>query len=225
MRLSPLLIIAVLILYTAEANPTQGAPETTGATTTVQTATDDAEETDQDETNGSEAGTGTEASPSELAIFGVGMIAIVTSLLAGVATGFLFGLPKTLEQPEAKGLLQSNSNLDKVSDWLTTILIGLGLVQLGEIAKGVDNLADTIAPGLGGGAGAETVAAGLLIYSAVDGFLIGYLWARIVVSFGLNEAARDLARQVQTQEITPPSVPPSKPELKPAAAPSAGGAT
>ena len=46
-----------------------------------------------------------------------------------------------------------------------------------------------MAPVLGEDEGAESFGVGLLIYSAVDGFLLGYLWARTVVSRLFSEAA------------------------------------
>lgn len=154
---------------------------------------------------------------SEWSVLAVGLATIAAALIAGATIGFLFGLPKALDQAEAHGLLKQNTNLDKVSDWLTTILIGLGLVQLGAVASGVSNLSESIAPGLGDGPGAETVAVALLVYSAVDGFLIGYLWTRIGVTIRLNEVAQILQRSAEVadaaaRETTPPApVPPAPP--------------
>ena len=77
----------------------------------------------------------------------------------GAAAGFLFGLPRsrvadmtTLRQsvgntsgaasnlPPSTSYL-ANSNLIKVSDWLTTIIIGLGLVNLRKAPAAVEQLA------------------------------------------------------------------------------------
>ena len=152
-------------------------------------------------------------------VVGVGFITAAAAMVAGAIVGFLFGLPKTREQTDSKALLATNSNLDKVSDWLTTILIGLGLVQLGEVPDGVGHLAETIAPGLGGDVGAETFAAALLIFTVVDGFLIGYLWTRIVVSFRLRAAAEDLDHatlvSATVAAIPPPQAPPARPPAPP----------
>lgn len=139
------------------------------------------------------------------------------ALGVGGILGFLFALPRTLEQEKGSGLLATNSNLDQVSDWLTKILIGLGLVELGRIADGIGNLGDSMAAALGGGAGAKALALSVLIYSAIDGFLLGYLWTRIVVSRGLKEAAENLAKVTELNDAlakplpAPPPAPPPPP--------------
>src|ERR1700756_3592164 len=49
--------------------------------------------------------------------------------------GFLFGLPRCIEKAEDPGLLGylSNTNLLDVSDWLTKIIVGISLVQIGNL--------------------------------------------------------------------------------------------
>jgi hypothetical protein len=123
------------------------------------------------------------------------------SLIVGALVGFLFGFPKTSERQESTALLTTNTNLDQVSDWLTKILVGIGLVQFGKISHGIDHLATSLAPGLGEGTGAQPFAFGLLVYSAVDGFLLGYIWARTVASRLLREAAEDLSHSLQAQGV------------------------
>ena len=153
-------------------------------------------------------------------VFAVGAMAASAALIVGALGGFLFGLPRTLERPDANGHLATNTNLDQVSDWLTKIIVAIGLVELGKIANGVDNLATSLAPGLGGGDGVHAFAVGLMIYSVADGFLVGYLWTRIVVSIRLKEAAEDLARtaEVAAELLTapPPPAPPALPPPPPA---------
>jgi hypothetical protein len=142
----------------------------------------------------------------------LGVLVAWASLIAGGALGFLFGLPRTLERAGSTATLVTNTNLDQISDWLTKILIGLGLVQLGKVAEGIDGLATAIAPGLGGTSAAQPFAVALLVYSAVDGFLVGYLWTRIVLSRQLKEAAEVLASTKDAEHILespPPDAPPA----------------
>ncbi len=55
---------------------------------------------------------------------------------AGFLVGFLFGIPRVLQgedvlpgqQPEYRQRV--NTNLEQISDWLTKIIVGLGLVEL-----------------------------------------------------------------------------------------------
>ncbi len=71
----------------------------------------------------------------------------------GAAAGFLFGLPRSrvvdmttgglsgaASNPPPSSAYLTNSNLIKVSDWLTTIIIGLGLVNLRKIQAAIEQL-------------------------------------------------------------------------------------
>ncbi len=133
----------------------------------------------------------------------VGMLGL-GSMLSAAVLGFLFGIPrldaatrdklkKIRDRPEDHAVEEDhpleyvpNTNLEQVSDWLTKILVGVGLTQLGAIG---DALGDLVAAGgaaLGGQAGDSVFAGGLMIYCATIGFLAGYisttlfLYARIV---------------------------------------------
>jgi hypothetical protein len=147
---------------------------------------------------------------SFLAIFAVGIMTSAAAGILGALVGFLFALPKTSDT-ERSGRLSTNTNLDQVSDWLTKILIGLGLVQIGKVGTGLGNLADSIAPALGGGLGAKTFALGILVYSIIDGFLIGYLGTRIVVTIRLKEVEDILAAKENVLATPPPEPPPPLP--------------
>jgi hypothetical protein len=125
-------------------------------------------------------------------VLAVGVVLAGAALAGGILLGFLFGLPKTLDRPTSKALLATNTNLDQISDWLTKILVGIGLVQLGKISHGVSQIGSSVAPGLGAGASAKPFAVGLFVYSAVDGFLVGYIWTRIDLSKRFRLAAEDL---------------------------------
>ena len=66
-----------------------------------------------------------------------------SSVSVGLLIGFLFGIPRTLQGlPEAADARLSesvrqrymvNTNLEQVSDWLTKIIVGVGLVQFGFV--------------------------------------------------------------------------------------------
>jgi hypothetical protein len=149
-------------------------------------------------------------------VVALGIAAGAAALISGVFVGFLFGLPQTLKQDNPTGLLTTNTSLDQITDWLTKILVGLGLVQLGRISHGVSRLSTSLAPGLGGGPGAKAFATAMLIYGAADGFLIGYLWARIILSKRFNAAARGLAKEnVQEIDAALKPKPPTPPLLGP----------
>jgi hypothetical protein len=142
----------------------------------------------------------TEGESTTWSVMAVASLTAAAALVTGVLVGFLFGLPRTLARPESEGVLSTNTNLDEISDWLTKILVGLGLIQLGEIASGIDGLATSLEPGLGNGSEAHAFAVGLLIYAAIDGFLVSYLWTRIDLSRRLRKAAEDLAQGIREKE-------------------------
>jgi|GEM_PF-2830238 len=150
-----------------------------------------------------------------LSVFAVGVAAVAGALLAGAVLGFLFGLPKTVDRSSADARLTTNTNLDQISEWLTKILVGLGLVQLGKVTHGVSNIAGSLAPGLGSGPGAKPFAVALLVYSVLDGFLIGYIWTRIDLSKRFREAAEDLDPIEKALKV-PLRKPPEKPSDVPA---------
>jgi hypothetical protein len=136
-------------------------------------------------------------------VLGVALVTAGAAMLSGALLGFLFGLPRVAVSgrpsngdPENSSGLETNSNLDEVSDWLTKILVGLGLVQLGRISHAVNGIGGELAPGLGGLPGAKAFAVGLLIYSAIDGFLVGYIWTRVDLSRVFQSAHESLLKPV-----------------------------
>lgn len=62
------------------------------------------------------------------------------SFLAGGLVGFLFGIPRAVQgstAPSGATQYQANTNLEQVSDWLTKIIVGVGLVQIGRVIPGL----------------------------------------------------------------------------------------
>lgn len=130
----------------------------------------------------------------------------------GAALGFLFGLPRARVSdlagdgtgtaaspaPVAKPSTYylTNSNLIKVSDWLTTIVIGLGLVNLGKIGPAVRELAHALEAPLGKAAYSGAVGVGVVIVGLLAGFILDYLWTSIRVRELLEEAERQNQQDV-----------------------------
>jgi len=124
----------------------------------------------------------------------------------GAALGFLFGLPRarvadlagdgtgTAPSPEpvtkASTYYLTNSNLIKVSDWLTTIVIGLGLVNLGKVVPAVRAMGHSLEAPLGSAPYSGAVGVGVLIVGLLAGFILDYLWTSIRVRELLEEAER-----------------------------------
>jgi hypothetical protein len=152
------------------------------------------------------------------AVTSVGCLLAGASAFVGGVLGFLFGIPRTLQQegvapaPEANANADSgsgarridyraNTNLEQISDWLTKILVGVGLTQLPEIRKDLTTLTAFAAQGLGAQDNGKVFAFALLSYTAVLGFLFGYLWTRLFLAGALRQADQvaigALASQVQ----------------------------
>jgi hypothetical protein len=116
----------------------------------------------------------------------------------GAFFGLLFGVPRLLEQPadpegtgkaaKSNTRYQANTNLTEISDWLTKIIVGISLIQLGPIRDQLVALVQALAPGFGTSPAAAPFVAGLLATATVTGFLAGYLLARIYLPRVFNEA-------------------------------------
>lgn len=120
-----------------------------------------------------------------LAAFAILILVGVASFIVGSGIGFLFGVPRINKEVETnKSKYLPNTNLEQVSDWLTKIIIGVGLTQIGSIIKLIYQIGKETASGLATISDeTETIfSASLIIYFLVSGFLISYLLTRINLS-------------------------------------------
>lgn len=132
-----------------------------------------------------------------------GILALILWGLAAFAIafllGFLFGIPKVIQTGDEQGSGRRpdyrqtvNTNLEQISDWLTKIIVGLGLVQLYETPKLLERAAKWVAACLPTKAGfelkAESLASSLIIVFGVLGFLAGYLLTRLYLAGAFRRA-------------------------------------
>jgi hypothetical protein len=80
---------------------------------------------------------------------GLGGLAALAALVSGGLLGFLFGIPRSQHNNPSAGRYAVNTNLEQVSDWLTKILIGAVLIQLGSVGSGAVRLFDVVGSALG----------------------------------------------------------------------------
>lgn len=101
----------------------------------------------------------------------------------GLLIGFLFGIPKTAESKEGESAAtySANTNLEQISDWLTKILLGVGLTQMGEIAAWVGRTSNYMAENMKLDGHEAMFISSLMIFFVVCGFLDGYLATRIIL--------------------------------------------
>lgn len=121
----------------------------------------------------------------------------------GSLVGFLFGIPRVFQgQGTGDGMhvapsgsdslaggsgrhgyqLVINTHLDDISDWLTKIAVGVGLVELEKMPHLLYHLSSVIAAGLALTGDASAVIAfvmALLLYFTTAGFMSGYLTTRM----------------------------------------------
>jgi hypothetical protein len=153
------------------------------------------------------------SAPSGLArVVGGGAMAGVAAFAAGGLLGFLFGIPRVLQtgtepSDDANSAprlgYRVNTNLEQISDWLTKILVGVGLTQLPKIAEACGRLIAAVADGMGAGPGMTSLAGAILIYCISTGFLASYYVTRttLTASFFLSDAElSDFREQMRSTE-------------------------
>ena len=122
-------------------------------------------------------------------VLGTALTLAAAAFLTGGIFGFLFGIPQTMQASApstSKKPYQDNTNLQLVSDWLTKIIIGVGLVQIGRALPALNKLAENMKAPLGGQASSAAFGLGLTIAYVFLGFFFVYLWSRVVFTQELN---------------------------------------
>jgi hypothetical protein len=113
---------------------------------------------------------------------GTALLLTAAAVATGGFVGFLFGIPRSVQaggtDEAATGRYGVNTNLEQISDWLTKILVGVGLVQLGALLRGGSRLVAAVSVAFGTDPSARVVAGSVLIFGAIAGFLIGYVTTR-----------------------------------------------
>lgn len=132
-------------------------------------------------------------------------VAVLVSLAVGgtgVVLGFLFGIPRSAGGEGTADASAGNSgsgvaarassrprnaSLEQVADWLTKLLLGAGLTQLGPVWNGISALATYIASCVaipeGGSANLPYVfGLGVIGFFGSNGFLGGYLATRLLLA-------------------------------------------
>ena len=114
-------------------------------------------------------------------------------LVAGGTIGFLFGIPRTLQNEQLFGTgsvygQRVNTNLEQISDWLTKILVGLGLTQLQRVPDKLYQAARYMASGMPNQETAITFSSATIVYFSIVGFIGGYLVTRLYLAGAFYEA-------------------------------------
>ena len=135
----------------------------------------------------------------------------------GIFLGFLFGVPRTVQgdqqqagvgagaQTQNSGVTyRANTNLEQISDWLTKILVGVGLTQLTALPQKLGVLGDFLKKGMDGSDAARSFGILVFLFFVTFGFLVGFLWTRLYLGKEFVQADIGvLARQIQEIKSQP----------------------
>ncbi|MDY8134903.1 hypothetical protein [Aquimarina sp. 2201CG5-10] len=123
---------------------------------------------------------------SALKIIGVGGFLAGAATISGSLIGFLFGVPKTNTQfikkktSETTNQYVPNTNLERISDWLTKIIVGVGLVEFPKIKAFFIDLGNACGPIFELDVMGNVIAISFVIHylfiGFFQGFLLAYLW-------------------------------------------------
>jgi hypothetical protein len=136
----------------------------------------------------------------------LGWQTLATNALVGAASGavgallgFIFGIPRTLDPASrvavanaaaqagpvasSQAALAANTNLERVSDWLTTLLIGATLVQSQNVIAWVGSLGEKFKDGLT----IQALVPLIVVYYFALAFLGTYLITRLYLTFALQQ--------------------------------------
>jgi hypothetical protein len=116
-------------------------------------------------------------------------------IATGALLGFLFGVPRVNPDTKASSYLIPNTNIETVSDWLTKIIVGVGLINLKEIGTFLDGQSTELASAL---ATDKSMALSLIVYFFIVGLIQGYLLTRLFLSWQFA---------IQAQPFGPPATP------------------
>jgi hypothetical protein len=134
--------------------------------------------------------------PRTLSLFGQASITSAAAYAVGSLFGFLFGIPKTLQEQKDAGdqsksepgaLQATNTNLEQISDWLTKILVGVGLTQLYQLREELGALGSYFAI-----ASSPAITLAMILNFSIAGFVTGYLLTRLFLTGAFVAVERSL---------------------------------
>ena len=133
--------------------------------------------------------------------FGVDILVAAAAGGVGALLGFVFGIPRTLDPASrvavaaaaaqtgpaasSQAALAANTNLERISDWLTTLLIGATLVQAQNVVSWIGSLGDALSNP--SGLTNKVVVPLIVVYYFALAFLGVYLITRLYLTYALQQ--------------------------------------
>ncbi len=122
----------------------------------------------------------------------------------GGLSGFLFGVPKILNpegsHADKRKIISQNDNLVQISDWLTKIIVGVGLTQLNNIPGYLSRLGIYFSGILKDNTVGSPIIISIILYFLILGFLSVYLWTRIHFIGMVKKVEDNLEEKLEEQE-------------------------
>lgn len=154
-----------------------------------------------------------------LGTFSSSLLFSLASVAAGALFGFLFGIPHSNSKanlPSTGRAIQDESLaptshgpakelsltiapstiLEEVADWLSKLILGASLTQIGRLPHGSYVLFHAMAAALGSTKGSIAFAGGVVIYFAGAGFVVGWLSSYFALTPAIVRLQRSLTQQV-----------------------------
>jgi tetratricopeptide (TPR) repeat protein len=104
----------------------------------------------------------------------------LAAFMSGFFLGFLFGIPKRSEDKDSPYHL--SNNLVDISDWLTKIIIGLGLVEIKEIPGALAAVGAYIQKTTNTEESVRIFSVCCIVYFSIFGLYFGYNYMRLFLS-------------------------------------------
>lgn len=116
------------------------------------------------------------------------LLVAAAAIGVGALVGFLFGMPRAPNASadddssgsEGQVRYRPSNNLEQVSDWLTKLLIGVGLVEVRQLGSVLNRIGVAVDQSLSGSvAGTNVITQVVIVIFVLLGFICSFLWTRI----------------------------------------------
>ncbi|HXB41505.1 MAG TPA: tetratricopeptide repeat protein [Bacteroidia bacterium] len=121
--------------------------------------------------------------------------------VSGFFLGILFGIPKR-QNNDSQAEYVLNNNLADISDWLTKIIIGLGLVELKNIPGYLTSAGNYVMYSIDKNESSlKLFAICCIVYFFVFGLYYGYCYMRLYLSSQIKDADDNLLKKLEEKKV------------------------